>query len=251
VNSRIVFPALCCLLFLSCRPEPSRLKAFPKLVLWAWEEKQDLRFLKGDVGVAFFAKHLRLRGTSVDMRPRRTPLLVNEATPLMAVVRIDGDERERPSLDALQLEKAMGELENVLQLPRVRALQIDFDARLSERFFYRDLLKALRQRHPALPISMTALVSWCGSDSWIQRLPMDEAVPMLFRMGPDAVETRERLRRGQDYGPRLARCALGLSLDEPRDMVPRSWLKERRVYVFHPSSWTEQDVLRIQEEIQR
>jgi len=36
-----------------------------------------------------------------------------------------------------------------------------------------------------MPLSITALASWCAGDPWITGLPIDEAVPMLFRLGPD------------------------------------------------------------------
>jgi hypothetical protein len=35
------------------------------------------------------------------------------------------------------------------------------------------------------PCLFTALASWCEADGWISGLPVAEAVPMLFRMGPD------------------------------------------------------------------
>ena len=245
--------ALVALALCSChRREPSRLQAFPRRVLWAWEEPQDLRFLKGrNVGVAFYTKHVLLRGDRVLMRPRIAPLRVDEGTPLMAVVRVDGDVHETPRLDAQQREGLLRELEEAFALPRVVALQIDFDARVSERAFYRDLLRDLRSRHPQLPVSITALTSWCIDDPWIRDLPVDEAVPMLFRMGGGAVKVRERVRQGRDFRAELATGALGLSTDEPRDMVPSRWLRDRRIYVFQGRSWTDENVASLLQELDR
>lgn len=245
--------ALVALALCSChRKEPSRLKAFPMRVLWAWEEPQDLRFLKGrNVGIAFYAKHVLLRGDRVLMRPRVAPLRVDEETPLMAVVRVDGDARESPVLDAAQREALLRELEDAFALPRVVALQIDFDARVSERAFYRDLLWDLRKRHPQLPVSITALASWCLDDPWIRNLPVDEAVPMLFRMGGGAAKVREQVRQGRDFHADSARNALGLSTDEPRDMVPAGWRRSRRVYVFQGRPWTEENVASLLQELDR
>ncbi len=245
--------ALVALALCSChRKGPSRLAAFPLRVLWAWEQPQDLRFLKGrNVGVAFYAKHVLLRGDRVLMRPRITPLKVDEGTPLMAVVRVDGDVREAPVLDASQREALLRELEEAFALPRVVALQIDFDAKVSERAFYRALLEDLRAKHPLLPVSITALASWCSEDPWLRDLPADEAVPMLFRMGGGAVKVREGLRRGRDFRVDLARGALGLSTDEPRDMVPAAWRRERRIYVFQGRPWTEENVASLLQELDR
>ena len=70
------------------------------------------------------------------------------------------------------------------RLPMVSALQIDFDARLSQREMYRQLLHDVRGAMPqGMPLSMTALASWRLDDDWLDELPVDEAVPMLFRMG--------------------------------------------------------------------
>ena len=244
---------LAALALCSCRPKsPSRLAAFPRRVLWAWEEAQDLRFLKGrEIGVAFYAKHVLLRGDRVLMRPRVSPLRVDEDTPLMAVVRVDGDAREAPALDAKQRDGLLRELEEAFALPRVVALQIDFDARVSERAFYRDLLRDLRSRHPRMPVSITALASWCIDDPWIRGLPVDEAVPMLFRMGGGAAKVRERLRQGRDFRADLATGALGLSTDESREMVPISWRRARRIYVFQGRPWTEENVASLLQELDR
>lgn len=223
------------------------MKAFPRLMLWAWEEPQDLRFLQGqDIGVAFYAGQLRLRGHDLDRRRRRTPLRAAPSTPLMAVVRVDSDPGDPPSLDEAQMRAVLSELEGALSLPGVKGLQIDFDARLSERPFYARLLAALRAAHPATPISMTALLSWCGPDGWIKHLPVDEAVPMCFRMGPEAQEFRARMGRGEDFGPDLARTSLGISVDEPWQSLPLKWRLSRRIYAFTPGSWTKETVDRLQ-----
>ncbi|MBS1767092.1 MAG: DUF3142 domain-containing protein [Acidobacteria bacterium] len=239
--------------FLACTPKGSpRMRAFPNLMLWAWEAPQDLRFLQGqDIGVAFYAGQLRLRGHDLDRRRRRTPLLTAPSTPLMAVVRVDGDPGDPPALDDAQLRAVLAELNGALSLPGVKGLQIDFDARLSERAFYTRLLGAFRAEHPATPLSMTALVSWCGRDGWIKDLPVDEAVPMCFRMGPEAAEIRARLSRGVDFGPDLARTSLGISLDEPWQVIPLKWRSRRRVYVFTEGAWTKDTVDRLKGALSR
>jgi len=60
--------------------------------------------------------------------------------------------------------------------PAVAALQIDFDARRSQRAFYAAILRDLRRRMPPdLPLSIAALASWCSSDDWLGSLPINEA----------------------------------------------------------------------------
>jgi hypothetical protein len=69
-------------------------------------------------------------------------------------------------------------------------------------------------------------------------LPVDEAVPMLFRMGVDDDAVRQHLAAGRGFGPDLCRTSLGLSTDEPKPKLPAV----RRRYVFHPEPWTKQAV---------
>lgn len=112
----------------------------------------------------------------------------------------------------------------------MKAVQIDFDAKVSERGFYRDLLKELRTRLPeSMPLSITALASFCIGDGWIKDLPVDEAVPMLFRMGKDAAEVRRFLAQSRDFPIALCQSSLGMATDEP---ITLSAVKSKRVYVF-------------------
>jgi hypothetical protein len=142
-------------------------------------------------------------------------------------------------------------LSAVLQLTRlagVSSFQIDFDARVSEREFYRRLLIDLRrQLPPSFGLSITALASWCTYDAWISGLPVDEAVPMLFRMGRDDKIVRHYFESGKDFRPALCRQSLGLSTDEWLGMLR----PERQLYVFHPGTWSPELVKEIRAEVWR
>jgi len=198
----------------------------PPRMLWAWERPVDLRTLPPATGVAFLSQTITVAERGSVASPRRQPLRVDPATPLMAVTRI-----EAPG----PLPAEQGAIDDIVQpiartaaLPRVVAVQIDFDARLSQRDGYRRILTALRRAlPPRVPLSMTALASWCMQDDWLDDLPIDEAVPMLFRMGPSeapfAHDMRTRLRAP------ICRGAVGVSLDEPMRDV-----RADRVYVFDP-----------------
>jgi hypothetical protein len=127
----------------------------------------------------------------------------------------------------------------VLQIDSAAALQVDFDAKLSEREWYRSVLARVRAAMPAeMPLSITALASWCSYDSgWIRNLPVDEAVPMLFRMEPDRRRFAPNGRReaARDFLIREPKCmgSVGISTREtwPREMAGR------RVYVFPDAGW--------------
>ncbi len=67
------------------------------------------------------------------------------------------------------------------------------------------MLQDLRQKLPQqIPLSMTALASFCVGDRWLDDLPVDEAVPMIFRMGPDDQRIKNMLANGYDFREPLA-----------------------------------------------
>jgi hypothetical protein len=92
-----------------------------------------------------------------------------------------------------------------------------------------------------MPLSMTALGSWCVGDSWIMGLPVDEAVPMLFQMGQQGKAFARRLQRGADWVVPMARHSYGVATDEPIPALRRG----RRIYVFHSGTWMPEDWARI------
>jgi hypothetical protein len=130
------------------------------------------------------------------------------------------------------------------KLPNVSNIQIDFDATQSERAFYRELILDVRRRLPdAAGLSMTALASWCTYDDWLSDLPIDEAVPMLFRMAGDGKDIARRLNSGEDFIAAPCRHSYGISTDEPRSGLSPT----RRLYVFNPDPWTQDSVRAILE----
>lgn len=210
----------------------SSLDDFPRIVLWAWERPEDLRFLAGrKVGVAFLAATVRFSGGATHVVRRRQPLLVDKATPLMAVVRVETTRGAKAALSAEQREAVIATALRAADLPRMSAVQIDSDAVVSERAFFRKVLTDLRARlAPRTGLSFTALGSWCAGDRWLEGLPVDETVPMLFQMGPDAAVIRARAAAG-GLAPEC-RGATGLATDEAFAQT------SGRVYLFSPEPWT-------------
>jgi hypothetical protein len=217
---------------------PSVPRAFaaqmPARVVWAWEEAEDLRPLPATVGVAYLAETLLL-GDRLRVVPRRQPLRVAANAPMMAVVRV---EAVSGFADSPQFrEEVEWQLAHVARRTGLRALQIDFDAAASQLPFYRAVLQALRLAMPdGEPLSVTALASWCGERSWLHGLPLDEAVPMLFRMGgPREMVTATRGR--YPLRERLCQGSRGISVDEPWPGVLDTIDPEARVYLFAPRPW--------------
>lgn len=228
------------------KPEP----AMPLRMLWAWERAEDLRFLDpNEFGVAFLAQTLVLREGGVDFRPRRQPLEVKPNIYLIAVTRIETKKTlGAANLSAEQREKVVKFVKNTLELPNVSGVQIDFDALVSERDFYRDLLQTLKKSLPDnTPLTMTALASWCVGDGWFRDLPVDEAVPMVFVMGADTETIRDFLKDGNDWREPLCRQSYGFSVDEPP--VHTGLFKNRRIYYFKSSAWEQADINRINSDL--
>jgi Protein of unknown function (DUF3142) len=254
----IVLSAAACLIFpVSCKTNlltrnRAGDKKLPHVMLWAWERPEDLEFIDPQLfGVAFLAQTLRLKNDEVIFNPRRQPLKVSPATKLIAVTRIESQKTtgEQATLNASQRERLVTLIVKTLELRNVSAIQVDFDAAVSEREFYRELLRDLRRALPDdVPLSMTALASFCLGDRWLKDLPVDEAVPMIFRMGTDDKPIKNFLSSGNDFAEPLCRKSYGIALDEPLAM---NLDKSRRLFVFNIRSWTEKDVASVQGRIQR
>ena len=223
----------------------ARLNQLPRVILWAWERPTDLRFINPhDVGVAFLARTIRLRANEVTVRTRLQRLNLPEGSSVIAVARVETDAINKAELSDQQREKLATAVAEMAKLPQVSHIQIDFDATKTERAFYRDVIVDVRRRLPAdCALSITALASWCTYDDWISDLPIDEAVPMLFRMGVDEKQINNRFETGDDFTTLLCRQSYGISTDEPRSNLSKS----RRLYVFNPDQWTETSVRSILE----
>jgi len=215
----------CLLLFSLIRPSDP-LRDFPRLMLWAWEAPQDLRFIvPGRAGIAFLSRTVWLAPGRAYSRPRLQPLRYTPGTDLMAVVRFESEGHGLPDS-----ANVIREVAPAFEMDGVRAIQIDFDARASERAWYRTFLRDLRRQLPANQLlTITALESWCEEKGWLDALPIDEATPMLFRMGPGDRPAPT------GFPAKICGSSAGVSTDELPARIPRV----RRIYFFHPGSWTQ------------
>jgi uncharacterized protein DUF3142 len=216
---------------------------FPRVVLWAWERPEDLKSIDTNrFAVAFLAQTLVLKGDNVVLDPRHQPLDVSPETKLIAVTRIESQKQtgQRAALTEPQERRLVSLILRTRELRNVSAIQIDFDAAASEREFYRALLRDLRAKLPDnVPLSMTALASFCIGDRWLKDLTVDEAVPMIFRMGADDRTIKNLLSSGEDFREPLCQRSYGIALDEPLDV---KFKPERRIYIFNDHSWTTEDI---------
>lgn len=218
--------------------------SFPQTVLWVWERPEDLEFLDPhQFAIAFLAQTLVMKGDEVVFKPRHQSLKVHPDAKLIAVTRIESQKTTGipTALSQSQREKLVNLVLKTQELKNVSAIQIDFDAKTSEREFYRSLLHDLRQRLPDnIPLSMTALASFCVGDRWLDDLPVDEAIPMIFRMGADDRTIKSYLASGKDFQEPICRRSYGVAVDEP---VQTNFDRSRRRYIFNVRPWTQDDLL--------
>ena len=217
------------LIFLSSLANRPQRVSLPRLVLWAWERPEDLQFIDpSTTAVAYLAATAEIQQNgAVQFHFRRQPLRVPKSTSLIAVVRIES----LPRYAFANSDQLAASLAQIPEGDNVKELQIDYDARASERNFYRTLLTDLH-RQTRVPIGITALASWCDGDQWLSDEPLSEAVPMFFRMGQN---------ESKEMSVHTSACSdsIGLSTDEawPRHR-PKGLRSGARVYVFNPHSWT-------------
>lgn len=220
------------------QPAPGR------LVVWAWERPEDLRFLPPDVEIAVQTGFVVLSGDDVFARGRRHPLKAHKAQATTAVVHVELDPRRAPAWTPLQRARAADEVARLAEgFPRA---QIDLEVPASGRQIVLDLVHDVRSRlPPRTRLSMTALASWCEGETWLNKAEVDEIAPMLFRMGRDGADIRARLDSGRDFANPRCRSAVAISADSPLPTAPPG----RRTYVFNPHSWTPQDFDRVRQGI--
>jgi hypothetical protein len=225
---------LCCLSLkpdaLNLAPPTGRMSQLPSRTLWVWERREDLTGIDPrTTAIATLDGTIHL-GQSASVIPRRQPIIYPSGTRRISVIRI-----EAPGNIAPVLERATAAL--ILNIasadPNIVALQIDFDARRSQRLFYTRLLRDLRrQMPPSIPLSITALASWCSHDEWLSSLPIDEAVPMFFRMEPDRRFAPPSLPQLRIREP-LCTSSIGISTHESY----AGSLTGKRVYIFPDRGW--------------
>lgn len=229
--------------FACSKTAPKTNNEMPQKILWAWEREEDLRFLDvKNFGVAFLAQTLFLETDETIYKPRRQPLKLAPETFLIAVTRIETskDNSKLAALSDEQQKKIVIYIKKTLELPNIKAVQIDFDALASERNFYRNLVYDLKKELPEnFPLTITALASWCVGDAWIKDFPVDEAVPMAFDMGADDKKIREFLFRENDWNETLCRTSYGISIDEPLKV---NFKPNRRFYYFKSKAWKSEDL---------
>ncbi len=267
-HSILLSSFLAALVFLACglsfvaHAQRSAVSIAPHVTVWAWERDEDLSYIDpAKIDVAYFAGNIHVRGSLVSFRPRTQKLKLPmnaKSIPVFRIETIRGGNSPSASTvsgavstqicstpDQKSAELVARTITTELKKHQPsKMVQIDFDALEDERPFYKALLRNLRQDlPPATKISITALASWLLSDRWIERGSADEAVAMLFSIGPGKRDVLTRLKKqGLDSGVGVP-IAIGISASERETnqmLFPTEvQRKTSNLYVFSSRPWTE------------
>ena len=161
------------------------------------------------MAVAYVVQTITLRGATVRIDPRPRPQRVSPSSGVIAGTRIEVPAGAAVDLSDGQVEQLAYAIADTADIPLVGAVQVDFDATIAQRCFYRDLIHRVRALLPVeVPLSMTAIASWCMDDDWVSDLPIAEVVPML-RLGHEWKAAAKRARQEGRATDGPCRNALG------------------------------------------
>ena len=203
----------------------------PDYYLWAWRRPEDLSFIDPDrERIAVWTATIFIEDGETTVERRTVPVSYPVGTELVAVTRLEvvGTYGAQMAKSTALLVRESGAGFGPVEY------QVDFDAVHSQRAFYAMLLEELNELIGKAALSITALASWCMSDNWIGSLPIEAAVPMLYRMGPDRESVAVRLRDEHRFVEPICAGNVGYSDDE--ELLRIDGIE--RVFLFHPMPWT-------------
>jgi hypothetical protein len=214
-------------------------------VAWIWPDSNGPLPLSGHTGPAYreaavLVESLVLRGAGVEHGGRRQPLPLPEGVSLIPVVHVEAAADAPAQYTAAQRHAIVAAVRRHAALAGARAglLQLDFEAPARQRQAYQQLVAEVRQALPAhVRLGVTALAHWCTQGDWLDRLPVDEVVPMLYRLGPHAHDWHRRF--AQPDNSLAQRChgpALGFATNDPPP--PALLARATRPYWFDEAAWS-------------
>ncbi len=218
--------------------------AQPQTLLWVWDRSQLFSALPEGTGVAYRHATVQLSGERSRTTWRQWPLRIAPGvTAVVPVVHVALDNLAPSPVNDAQQDAIAAAIEHAaMHGNRSGWVQLDFEARRSQREAYVALLRRLQPlRAGGVRLSATALASWCMSNPWLPPGLLDEIVPMYFRMGAESARIRQRLEATGAATVPACRDAAGLLLGETWPALG----SVKRRYVFHTGAWKNEDFERI------
>jgi hypothetical protein len=211
-------------------PDPST-----TAIAWLWKDASIPAFSRAAVAVV--DRHVWLVGDKVLVRPGARPRALARATEVIPVVHVEIDPLRPPAGLRQAAPVVLEAMRSAARASTSGWVQLDLEARPSQRDDYRALVRTIRTALPhEVKLSVTALAWWCRSGAWLDGLAADEVVPMFFRMGRDKAALRELVARQPGALHPLCRAgSAGFSRQEA--FSPQVAARYRRAYWFDETGW--------------
>jgi len=213
-------------------------------VAWIWPDSNGPSPASGEAAsysqAAVLVESLVFRGSGVERGGRRQPLALPAGARFIPVIHVEAGASAPDEFTPVQQQAVLAAVRRQAHAAEAGGglLQLDFEAPARQRDAYRALVAAVREALPSgTRLSITALAHWCAQGDWLDRLPVDEVVPMLYRLGPQAADWRRRFAQGD---PGLARRCRGDALGFATNDPPSAALLDRatRAYWFDEAAWS-------------
>ena len=212
-------------------------------VAWIWPNSNGPQGTRGDTvpyrEAAVLVESLVLRAGGVEHGGRTQPLALPAGTRLVPVVHVEAAADAPADFTPAQRDAVIAAVRRHAETAAgAGLLQLDFEAPARAREAYRELVATVREVLPAgIRLSVTALAHWCTQGDWLDRLPADEVVPMLYRLGPHADDWRRRFTQADaSLAQRCRGPALGFATNEPPP--PALLARTARPYWFDEAAWS-------------
>ena len=200
----------------------------PREFWWYWDRPaEQLPALAPGVGAAVLVTHVIFSGQGYMVQPRRSALRLPYDAATMPVIHVEVDPARPFAGSAAQNDGLRDAVLDAVRRGSSSWVQLDFEARRSQREFWLTAVKGIKANlPPGVRLSVTALASWCYEDRWLRDAPVDEIVPMYFRL--KGARHDYLLRSAVGVSEPRCSTAHGVADDEPNWSVA---LPGRR-YVF-------------------
>lgn len=187
----------------------------PREFWWYWDRPaEQLPAPAPGVGAAVLVTHVIFSGQGYTLQPRRSALRLPFGVATMPVIHVEVDPARPFAANAVQNDGLRAAVLDAVRRGSSSWVQLDFEARRSQREFWRSVVQKIKADLPSgVKLSVTALASWCYGDRWMGDAPVDEIVPMYFRLKQARQDYIVRSAAGVSE-PRCA-TAYGVADDEP------------------------------------
>ncbi|SDG78940.1 MULTISPECIES: hypothetical protein [unclassified Duganella] len=209
--------------------------ALAQQTAWLWDEARLPAWSTREAAV--LQRHILLSGDDILLRPRKRWPALPPSTLVTPVMHVEVSTVNPP----VDIEKSRAIIVSAMMDAAARSssgwVQLDMEAKPSQRVFYRSLVQDIRTAlPPQLKLSVTALAWWCRAPAWLDGLAADEVVPMFFRMGKDSAAMRAILE--QSPATLHASCRAGSAGFSPQEPFARA-INERyaKNYWFDRYAW--------------